>query len=169
MDKDYLTLQDAAVLLGKSVQTVRRMVKKGEIKAQRIRTPQGFHYVVKREDLGIQMLYNSPIQNGDTVEEEAEKEVLTNQTEILTNQTDVETHKKADFEAIDKKDDDLSSDPIVENSNNQVGSEVFIKIIEAQHAEKLFLIQILDRLQRELDCERRRPRTFFAYLIDWFF
>ena len=43
---DLLTIHEAASQLGKSPQTIRRMIKRGEIRARRVKTPQGFHYVI---------------------------------------------------------------------------------------------------------------------------
>lgn len=55
MNDHYLNLNEAAVLTKKSVQTLRRMIKKGELIAERIKTAQGFQYVITPdalEDLG---------------------------------------------------------------------------------------------------------------------
>ncbi len=168
MDRDFLTLQEAAILLGKSVQTIRRMIKKGELKSQKIKTPQGFHYVIKKEDLGIQMFSNSPIQNDDPAEEEAVEEDLTNQNEILTNQTAVEVHVEADSEPIDK------NVPVeVENPSPSLCEKCeehenkLSEVLGSQHREKMALIRILGKLQSELDYERRKPRSFIGHLMDW--
>lgn len=118
--------------MGKSPQTVRRMIKKGELDAQRIKTPQGFHYVVRRDAVGvpkakrhvvmeeipaateeivqksvaveapIQMLDNLYVQNPPAPLVEATETVLTNQTEILTSRNGLEVHKQADSEGLDK-------------------------------------------------------------------
>ena len=169
MDQDFLTLQEAGDHLGKSVQTIRRMVKKGELKAQKVKTPQGFNYLIKAEDLGIQILSNSPIQNADTAQEEAEKEVLNNQSEILTNQTELEAHEGVNFYPIDKM---IEKKPEIENvQNSEMGHKLdenlVLHMLETQHLEKMRLLNILERLQIELDLERKKPKSFFAYLVDW--
>jgi hypothetical protein len=228
MQKDYLTLQDTAVMLGKSVQTVRRMIKRGDLKAQRIRTPQGFHYVVDREDLGIEVFSNSPIQNADRGLAEAEKTVPTNQNGIPTSQSEVEAHTEAASEAIDKKDGDVVE---IEVTNEKIEKEnvktrkaetctcecdelkaacqalseqiqdlavraderkaereaqrakrkaegqarrEFLELkmkacLVTQHREKMSLLRVIERLQGEMESERRKPRSFFAYLIEWLF
>lgn len=46
-----LSLHEAALVSGRSVQTIRRMVKFGQLRARRKRTPQGFQYMIDREHL----------------------------------------------------------------------------------------------------------------------
>lgn len=47
----YVTLPEAAKILGKSLQTMRRMVKNKRIPSKKEETPQGFFYQVNLEDL----------------------------------------------------------------------------------------------------------------------
>lgn len=51
MHMSYVTLPEAAKILGKSLQTIRRMVKNKRIPSKKEETPQGFFYQVKLEDL----------------------------------------------------------------------------------------------------------------------
>lgn len=233
MKKDFLTLQEAAVLIGKSVQTVRRLIKKGDLKAQRIKTPQGFHYVIQRENLGIQMLPDSTIQNDDTELVEEERNVLTNQNENLTSQSKIEVQKKATNSTIDKNTskvvdsehesfdvspkknevpayneempeyDEKEKNELMQPAkakneaahNNAINKQkekiiekhierIIEKVIECdtcertkeqlkttmdrQYAEKMGLIRIIEKLQKDLDFERRKPRSLTGYLMDWF-
>ena len=48
---EYITIQDASELSGKSVQTIRRAVKAGKLKAKKKRTPQGFNYSISKTSL----------------------------------------------------------------------------------------------------------------------
>lgn len=155
MEEDFLTLQDAAKHLGKSVQTVRRMIKKGELLAQRIRNPQGFHYVIRPEDLGVSVFSNSTTQNEVEPQVEAKNEVLTNQTQILTSQSEVQPQVKAVFDGVDKKE--------------PVEPQILVNNEKMHHEEKMMLFKIIERLQAQLDSERRKPRTFMAYLMERFF
>ncbi len=173
MEKNYLSLQDAASLLGKSPQTLRRMIKRGEIKAQRMKSPQGFNYMVRIEDMPrtidalsklernstSQMMFNSPIQNADVPQYKEQESVLPNQAEILTSRNDFEPYLDNDFYTIDKN---------VEIPNLKMGAEL-LKIIEQYHTEKMMLFNILGTLQAELEQEKRKPRTFLGCLMDWFF
>lgn len=46
-----LTINDAAALVGKSIQTIRRMIKHKKIQVKRQKTPQGFNYLIIKESL----------------------------------------------------------------------------------------------------------------------
>jgi len=49
--KDFLSINEAAELANKSVQTIRRMIKAKKVKYRRKKTPQGFNYLIDRKDL----------------------------------------------------------------------------------------------------------------------
>lgn len=51
MSKKYISIQDAADLSKKSVQTIRRAIKAKKISSRRKRTPQGFNYMVDLDSL----------------------------------------------------------------------------------------------------------------------
>ncbi len=152
MDTEFYTLQQAADHLGKSTQTVRRMIKRGELKAKRVKTPQGFQYVVEKE-----MFSNSPIQNHEEPLIEELKAAPTYQVENLTNQNTFNGILENDFYTIDIKEPIHA--PRVEHQ----------LLLEQAHKEKMALLFILEQLQRELEMTRRRPHGFFDRLMDWLF
>lgn len=47
----YITIKEAADLSGKSVQTIRRMIKSKKLKYRKDRTPQGFNYLIDLDSL----------------------------------------------------------------------------------------------------------------------
>lgn len=51
MPETLLTIQEAASLSDKSIQTIRRALKAKKIQAKKKRTPQGFNYLVTQESL----------------------------------------------------------------------------------------------------------------------
>ncbi len=51
MSAKFLTIQDAAALTNKSVQTIRRAIKAKKVRAKKSKTPQGFNYMVEKESL----------------------------------------------------------------------------------------------------------------------
>ena len=51
MVKEIISLQDAADLSNKSIQTIRRAVKSKKIKFKRAKTPQGFNYLIEKDSL----------------------------------------------------------------------------------------------------------------------
>lgn len=51
MTKELISIQDAAELSGKSIQTIRRAIKAKKLGFRRQRTPQGFNYLVNKSSL----------------------------------------------------------------------------------------------------------------------
>lgn len=51
MAETFFTIQEAADLSRKSIQTIRRAIKGNRISSKRKRTPQGFNYLISRESL----------------------------------------------------------------------------------------------------------------------
>lgn len=47
----YVSLQDAALLSGKSPQTIRRLIKGNRVRYRKYKTPQGFTYLVEKSSL----------------------------------------------------------------------------------------------------------------------
>jgi len=195
MDKKFLSIHEAAEYIEKSTQTIRRMIKRGDIQAQRVKTPQGFHYVVAAEDLvvfkkkskklvkkmlsnsPIQVWDNSPIQNEETPQIEALDAVLINQNKMLINQHSFGVHEEANNQAIDKFEESIPTNQTEEVPVTEPGKPLIDKIelndgqfwelLKKQHEEKMMMLGILERLQMELDFEKKRPRSFFAHLMDW--
>lgn len=162
MPKDFITIQEAADQLGKSSQTIRRMIKRGDLSAKRIRTPQGFHYVIASDSIGMPSpakvipapkMAKAEVLDNITVEKPAEalvpepKPLPTNQTEVLTNQVDEKPQPSANTSGIDKKE--------------------LKQLMDRHHRESMMLIKVIQKLQTELDKERRRPKSFLGYFFDW--
>lgn len=51
MAKKHFSIQEAADLSNKSIQTIRRAIKSKKLKARKQKTPQGFNYLVNAESL----------------------------------------------------------------------------------------------------------------------
>ena len=47
MSSEYISIQEAADLTGKSIQTIRRAIKTKKVEFKRRKTPQGFNYQIK--------------------------------------------------------------------------------------------------------------------------
>ena len=45
----YITIKEAAEISNKSIQTIRRAIKARKIECKKLRTPQGFNYLIDRE------------------------------------------------------------------------------------------------------------------------
>ncbi len=51
MSEIFLSIQEAAEISGKSIQTIRRAIKSRKIVSKRKKTPQGFNYMIGKESL----------------------------------------------------------------------------------------------------------------------
>ena len=51
MSETFLSIQEAAEVSGKSIQTIRRAVKAKKLSVKKKRTPQGFNYLIGKESL----------------------------------------------------------------------------------------------------------------------
>jgi hypothetical protein len=49
MKKEFISIQEASELAGKSIQTIRRAIKAKKFKVNRQKTPQGFNYLIEKE------------------------------------------------------------------------------------------------------------------------
>lgn len=63
MSDATVTLQEAAKLAKKSVQTIRRAIKTKKVIAQKQRTPQGFNYIIDKESLLNAFILNAAEEN----------------------------------------------------------------------------------------------------------
>ncbi len=170
MNEEFITIKEAAQKLGKSPQTIRRMIKNGNLLATRISTPQGFHYVIpltsieskgKNKNIekvkkkavktdsveGGKMLYKTPVEKSIEPQLQADNSSLTSQNKMLINQHGKQPHKQAILDGIDKKE--------------------LAKLMESHHRELMLMIEIVQKLQKELEQERRKPRSFLGYFFDW--
>jgi excisionase family DNA binding protein len=154
-DTDFLTLQEAALILKKSVQTVRRLVKNGEIPAQQISTPQGFHYLIPKD-----ILRNNQRPTHMNLQEE--KVVLTTRNPDPTTQDENLTTQNPN--PTSQTDSEL---PVLTTQNEIPTTQNLERILVGHFQEKQFLYRVLNQVQTELEYERRRPRSLFAYLAEW--
>ena len=51
MAATYITIQEAAELSGKSIQTIRRAIKAKKLSSRKKKTPQGFNYSINKESI----------------------------------------------------------------------------------------------------------------------
>ncbi len=151
--KSYLSLQEASMIMDKSIQTLRRLIKKGDLNARRIKTPQGYQYVVSPELL-IHMGYslpqrpmfpNSPIQTEIMPQEEAVEDVAPYQAENLYSRTAFEPQQENDFYVLD-----IQEEKILPNRQD--------------YEDKMFLFSIIEKLQKELSLKRR---SIFVRVFEW--
>ncbi|MBI4127230.1 helix-turn-helix domain-containing protein [Candidatus Peregrinibacteria bacterium] len=156
-EKTYLSLPEVSHIMNKSVQTLRRLIKKGDLNAKRIKTPQGFHYVVHPDTLAEigygsspkPMFYNSPIQNTIIPQEEALEDVAPYQVENLYRRTELEPQEEADYYPLD-----IQEPKMLRDTNINADSA------RREHDEKMFFYSIIERLQNDLRLEKEKGNVF---------
>lgn len=163
MVQEYLTIQEAADLVNKSFQTLRRAIKSNKIKYRRQRTPQGFNYLIIKDSLFDYYKLNEAMSlESATAEKEATKEteapalksIPVEKAEIVINTPEKaeivskpESSESESSEAEDKSDyitkDDLSSiTQALEKMISQHSEERqnFIRLINTLN-EKIFTLE----------------------------
>lgn len=124
MTKDFITIKDASEISGKSIQTIRRMIKSKKIKFKKEKTPQGFNYLVDLEDMIT--FYN--IDRAATVGLNKQETVIEEQAVVMTNQnTQVQ-----------------SMQPAIEFSNT------LTKLIDQHSKEKENLFNLIENFQNKV-------------------
>jgi hypothetical protein len=73
METNFITIQDASEISQKSIQTIRRAIKAKKLKVRKMKTPQGFNYLIDKEMLFS--LYR--IKNTEKASTETQKETTT--------------------------------------------------------------------------------------------
>lgn len=148
-NQSFVSIQEAAAMIGKSVQTLRRLIKKGDVKAKRVKTPQGFNYVIELQDLPKEetmVFYNSPIQKFVAPQQQAINEATPIQDEILTSQNPIVAQADEDFYPLD-----IQKSEKLQNNNREL-----LKLLDDSHREKIFLMTLIQKLQEELRSERAK-------------
>ncbi|MBI5413241.1 hypothetical protein HZA42_02725 [Candidatus Peregrinibacteria bacterium] len=79
---ELLTINEAASLSGKSIQTIRRMIKHKKVQVKRQKTPQGFNYLIIKETL---LSYLSQASQTNTQEDVASQNLDREHRPINTN------------------------------------------------------------------------------------
>ena len=138
----YISIKDAADLSGKSIQTIRRLIKSKKVKFKKDRTPQGFNYLIDEQSFCA--FYN--IQRADTARkiEPAQAEDAVVQQAQTTTITPAET--KQESALVVKKDNTVVEFDIANEEN-----------YEAVVSEESLTISWLklrfggERLQKDLD------------------
>lgn len=176
--QDFLTLEEAAKGLKKSAQTVRRMIKRGELPAKRVKTPQGYNYVVNREDIFQSQSETLAPEEPISVEETP----VPVGPEKSTVAPEFETKPESSFQLpftlpplptqkVDRALENLPFEAWVENDYFDVertSIDTMMKVLELQHKEKMMLIHILEKLQDELNKPSEPSPSLLERLRRWF-
>jgi len=93
MAQTFLTIQEAAMISGKSIQTIRRAIKSKKIKARKSKTPQGYNYMVDRQSLvSLYEIKNADEAKFNNRQSSAEKQSA--EKNESTEETKFQKHRK---------------------------------------------------------------------------
>lgn len=99
MADTYITIQEAADLSEKSVQTIRRAIKAKKLKCKKKKTPQGFNYSISLESLQEAYDMTKPVEKAEQalqeeIVEKAEKKVEKKEDKIMVDVADFQSFAK---------------------------------------------------------------------------
>jgi len=167
MTNIYISIKESSELSGKSVQTIRRMIKAKKIKFRKDKTPQGFNYLVEKislcEYFGISLAGEESAQvenNSNSQVEEVEA------VEVQTINTSVEEAKEVQNIITT----DRSHQKIVNYEPVREFNETMQKLIEQHGKEKENLFKLIESFQNKvihLETKIKDTRTKKSWLKLW--
>lgn len=126
MLKDLISIQEAADLSRKSIQTIRRAIKARKFKFRRDKTPQGFNYMIDKDSLCEFYEIQAVAGAGARVDSPKEPAVFEPKTETMTIDVD-------DFKAFAQTLKTLISQHSEERQN-------FLRLVNTMQ-EKIFVLE----------------------------
>lgn len=146
----YITIKAAARLSGKSIQTIRRMLKAKKVKFKKDKTPQGFNYLIDRESLieyfklekGVEIKASQQATSTVAEAQEAEAivaEAISNeQAQVQQSATDMMVSPERDHQRI------VQYEPVKEFN------DTIQKIVEQHGKEKENLFKLVESFQNKV-------------------
>ncbi len=139
-NSDLLTIQEAAELSDKSVQTIRRAVKAKKLKHRKQKTPQGFNYLIDQDSLNE--LYELGLKKAETETEEvteSKAEKAEDSTAVVAQEA--KTEEESDTVSISSTDFlDFKSSFEKMVSNHSEERQNFLRLINTLQ-EKIFVLE----------------------------
>jgi hypothetical protein len=143
----YITIKAAARLSGKSIQTIRRMLKAKKVKFKKDKTPQGFNYLIDRDSL----VEYFELEKGVTIEAPKEKpvakaqeaesavaEAISNEQAQVQQSTEMMVSQERDHQRI------VQYEPVKEFN------DTIQKIVEQHGKEKENLFKLVESFQNKV-------------------
>lgn len=131
----YLSIKEAADLSGKSIQTIRRLIKAKKVKYKKDRTPQGFNYLI--EEQNFCELYN--------IHRSATTRKIENETQSTTNEVETAEVSTVNNEIIAQE-----SVAMVEYDTVNEFNCTIQKIVDQHGKEKENLFKLIETFQNKV-------------------
>jgi len=165
MTNVYISIKESSELSGKSVQTIRRMIKAKKIKFRKDKTPQGFNYLVEKNSLCE--YFGITISESDTATELSENNAVeTEEVEAVEVQTiDTPAVTESDIVTTDR-----AHQKIVNYEPVREFNETMQKLIEQHGKEKENLFKLIESFQNKvinLETNLKETKTKKSWLKLW--
>ena len=135
--KEYISIQEAAKLCGKSAQTIRRAIKAKKIKFKKTKTPQGFNYMISRSS--VIEAYNVKVASSDDESAKASKTVEESKKETGDKIAEVQADKdKMSVDVNDFKAFVATLDTLIQRHSEE--RQNFLRLVDTLH-EKIFVLE----------------------------
>lgn len=167
MVQEYLTIQEAADLVNKSFQTLRRAIKANKIKYRRQRTPQGFNYLIikdslydyykidpSKNEISESTLKSIPIENAEIVKE-TEK--------VVEEAVAVESSS-----ANTPKEETVSDEDFLTKDDLKAITQTLEKMISQHSEERQNFIRLINTLNEKIFTLENQVKLLSAPKKSWY-
>lgn len=137
MAKAYISIQEAAEISGKSIQTIRRAIKAKKLRHRKSKTPQGFNYMINFESLCEVYKIKPEVSQAPKVE----KKIPMETAETTTVQPEVTAEVKEE-----KKDDGM----YITAEDFKAFSKNLEKMIGQHSDERQNFLRLVNTLQEKI-------------------
>ena len=145
----YLSIKESAEISGKSVQTIRRMIKAKKLKFRKERTPQGFNYLIDSEAFYEFFGIAAPAEQASATQEE-NIEVQTVEATIKAETEEVVAEQAEETEEVAVVAADRKHQKIVNYEPVKEFNETIQKIVDQHGKEKENLFKLIESFQNKV-------------------
>ncbi|MDX9970305.1 MAG: helix-turn-helix domain-containing protein [Candidatus Gracilibacteria bacterium] len=164
MVQEYLTIQEAADLVNKSFQTLRRAIKSNKIKYRRQRTPQGFNYMIIKESLFDYYKVNPSASENLEVSESSLKAIPVEKAEIVIETAEKKSEENkivSEEKSIEKNEDYLTKEDL------SAITQTLEKMISQHSEERQNFIRLINTLNEKIFTLENQVKLLSAPKKSW--
>ncbi len=176
----HISIKEASRITGKSIQTIRRMIKSKKVKFKKDKTPQGFNYLIDKESLieffkdekGLDFQTNIPAKGEATekaTEAEAETIAALNATAVEEEEAVVEPIEAEQSEETDiVVQQDRQHQDIANYDHVKEFTGTMQKLIDQHSKEKENLFKLIESFQSKVISLENKMKTESGSSKKWF-
>lgn len=165
----YISIAEAAELSGKSVQTIRRMIKSKKIRYRKDKTPQGFNYLIELDALlGFYKISEDSVRDAlSAIDSQHDEEVATIaaiETKVVAQDDDyAEQAPTTELATLDRSHQKIVSYEPVKEFNDTMQ-----KLIEQHGKEKENLFKLIENFQNKVISLETKLKVESSAKKSWF-